>query len=98
MNGTGLLLLKAAFKRPRKLTEESVVDCQTLVTTAPYFKVDYTNYQRYELSLDWPTGFMHPCYLQMVALPLQLSLLVNKKSPFRTLGLVHIHNYIEQHH
>lgn len=40
---------------------------------------------------------LHPCYLQTLSLPLQMECLLDRKSPFPLLGLVHIRNTIIQH-
>lgn len=39
----------------------------------------------------------HPCYLQTLSLPLQMACLLDKKSPFPLLGLVHIRNDVTQY-
>ncbi|WP_414827985.1 MaoC family dehydratase [Alteromonas sp. H39] len=39
----------------------------------------------------------HPCYLQTLSLPLQMACLLDKKSPFPLLGLVHIRNTVTQY-
>ncbi len=40
---------------------------------------------------------VHPCYIQVLALKLQLRCLLDKKSPFAAMGLVHIENTIVVH-
>lgn len=40
---------------------------------------------------------IHPCYLQTLSLPLQMACLLDKKSPFPLLGLVHIRNDVTQY-
>lgn len=91
------LLFKALVKRTIPLTSDVLESCQRLQQTDDYFKIDYANYQLYHLAVDWPDEFLHPCYLQMAALPLQLDLLLHPQSPFKPLGLVHIHNHITQY-
>lgn len=97
LNSLGLLV-KAGFKRGKQLTPQILSECAEVQVNDPYFKIDYANYQDYELDTDWPEVYMHPCYLQMASLAMQLKLLLDKRSPFKTMGLVHIHNHIFQHH
>ena len=53
------------------------------------------HYQRYCRLINWPAEqALHPCYLQMVSLPLQLKCLTTATSPFPVLGLVHRANQI----
>jgi len=96
MSNLLFLLSRALFKRGRPVSPDMVKCLAGISVDDPYFKIDYANYQRYELATDWPNVFTHPCYLQMATLPMQLSLLLHKASPFKTLGLVHIHNHIVQ--
>ncbi|MFC3094743.1 hypothetical protein DRW07_12335 [Alteromonas sediminis] len=90
------LFARALFKRRRELTPDVLKKMASVSVDDPYFKVDYANYQRYELATDWPSVFTHPCYLQMASLPMQFALIMHKSSPFKALGLVHIHNQITQ--
>ena len=62
-------------------------------------KSDAAHYKRYCEVVDWHAEEQtHPCYLQVLALDLQLKCLLDKKSPFAAMGLVHIDNTITVHH
>jgi hypothetical protein len=89
-------LLAAAFKRGRPISATSIKTCAELTLTENHYKVDYNHYMEFEMAMQWPNLYPHPCYLQMVALPLQLQLLTHEKSPFKAVGLVHLHNKIIQ--
>ena len=43
-----------------------------------------------------PEQQVHPCFLHVLAFPLHLSLMVQKSFAFKLLGLVHLHNEIQQ--
>jgi hypothetical protein len=60
------------------------------------FAVDLDHYVKYTSAVKWNANRFHPCYLQMVTLPLQLQVLTHFNSPFKPLGLVHLHNSIIQ--
>ncbi|GGW86024.1 MaoC/PaaZ C-terminal domain-containing protein [Alteromonas halophila] len=56
------------------------------------------HYRRYCDVVGWhDSDQVHPCYLQVLALRLQLKCLLDKKSPFAAMGLIHIENAIEVH-
>lgn len=60
--------------------------------------IDPAHYASYCELTGWNgKGDLHPCYLQTLSLPLQMECLLDKKSPFPLLGLVHIKNAITQH-
>lgn len=62
-------------------------------------KPDPAHYKRYCEVVDWHNDTQtHPCYLQVLALDLQLKCLLDKKSPFAAMGLVHIDNTITVYH
>ena len=57
--------------------------------------VDNKHYAAYCQEMHWPKSHrMHPVYLQMLSLPLQMQCLLDKKSPFPLLGLIHGKNDI----
>ncbi|MEW9798759.1 MaoC family dehydratase [Alteromonas sp. CYL-A6] len=59
------------------------------------FRFDPSHYQRYCRVTGWTREQeLHPCYLQVATLPQQLTCLLDKKSPFAPVGLVHIENDI----
>jgi hypothetical protein len=61
-----------------------------------HYKINYQHYGLYQHMMQWNSSFTHPCYLQMITLPMQLKLLSLPESPVTPMGLVHIHNRIVQ--
>lgn len=60
---------------------------------------DKAHYQRYCQVVNWHQDEqVHPCYIQIIALELQLQCLLDKKSPFAAMGLVHIDTQITVKH
>lgn len=54
-------------------------------------------YTAYCAMTQWKDAVvLHPCFIQMCSLPLQMQCLLDPKSPFALLGLVHIRNQIVQ--
>ncbi|GEA11873.1 hypothetical protein KUL49_22480 [Alteromonas sp. KUL49] len=54
-----------------------------------------THYQKFCELVGWQTSmYVHPLYLQMMSLELQMQCLLDKKSPFPLLGLVHVENQV----
>ena len=89
--------VKLAVRPKRKGVKADTLDTlRTLTVRESYFKVDYCHYRKYEFNLRWMSDFTHPCYLQMLTLPMQLELLADERCPFNPVGLVHIHNSIVQ--
>ncbi len=87
---------KALFKR---------VDARQLMQFKPptlpqriYTKtlnIDNAHYCSFCHEVDWPvSAHPHPLYLQMLSLPLQMQCLLDKKSPFPLLGLIHAANKV----
>lgn len=61
------------------------------------FSFSQGHYRRYCELVGWSdASTVHPCYLQVATLPLQLACLLDKKSPFAPAGLIHINNEIWQ--
>lgn len=59
--------------------------------------INPSHYHRYCDITHWQHGDrLHPCYLQMLSLPLQMRCLAHPRSPFPLLGLVHRKNQISQ--
>jgi len=59
--------------------------------------IDANHYHQYCDLVKWsPAGSLHPCYLQMLSLPLQLQCLTTVNSPFPVMGLIHKANQIIQ--
>ena len=96
MVGTVKKCIKILFKKAVRIDRTTLEELQNVVVEDTYFKLDYRNYQRFIIAVDWLNLFVHPAYLQMASLPMQLSLLLDRRSPFNLLGLVHIHNEIIQ--
>ncbi len=89
--------VKSAVRPKRKgVNADTLNTLRTLTVNESYFKVDYCHYRKYEFNLRWMSDFTHPCYLQMLTLPMQLELLADERCPFNPVGLVHIHNSIVQ--
>ncbi|MBO1255314.1 hypothetical protein J3L16_06390 [Alteromonas sp. 5E99-2] len=89
--------IKHAIKKKNTTFDaEALSSLRAITITDPYFKVDYRHYRQYEFRLRWMSDFTHPCYLQMLTLPMQLELLTDERCPFNPVGLVHIHNSIVQ--
>ncbi len=54
-----------------------------------------THYQAFCELVNWePSAYVHPLYVQMMSLELQMQCLLDKKSPFPLLGLVHVENRV----
>jgi acyl dehydratase len=60
-------------------------------------KIDAHHVTTFNQIVDWQQqGILHPGYLHTLAFPLQLKLMLHQSFPFSIIGLVHIHNKIEQ--
>lgn len=63
---------------------------------AKQIRVNNAHYADFCKEVDWShRDQVHPLYLQMLSLPLQMQCLVDKKSPFPLLGLIHAANTVE---
>lgn len=52
----------------------------------------------YHRTVNWPlldSGIVHPNYIQVLTLPMQLKLMSSAPFPFKTLGLVHLANKVD---
>ena len=59
--------------------------------------IDESLLTRYNQLLGWPDEkYLHPAFLHVLAMPLHLSLLLEKNFPFSVKGLIHIRNQISQ--
>lgn len=92
------LLLRALLHRPNK---QQLKQFKPPAVPSMQFEqevmIDRANYQRYCDLTQWSDADnLHPCYLQMLALPMHMQCLANKRSPFPLLGLVHRENQIQQ--
>ncbi len=92
------LILRAATQRADKarlvqFKPPALPSCQY----SRSLRIDKAHYQQYCEQMDWPVyNVLHPCYLQMVSLPLQLQCLTTVNSPFPVMGLIHKSNQINQ--
>jgi hypothetical protein len=89
-------LLKAAFYKPQLL------DCDIPVlpvsSLCQEIQINATHYDRYNKIVNWEPGLVsviHPNYLQVLTIPMQIEMMVNKPFPFKPVGLVHLANHIE---
>lgn len=58
--------------------------------------IDNKHYSKFCQEVAWPVSdHVHPLYLQMLSLPLQMRCLLDKQSPFPLLGLIHCANAVE---
>jgi len=58
--------------------------------------IDNKHYGKFCQEVAWPVSeHVHPLYLQMLSLPLQMRCLLDKQSPFPLLGLIHCANKVE---
>jgi hypothetical protein len=89
-------LLKAALYNPQLL------DCDTPVLPVSSLRqeiqINAMHCERYNQIVNWKLGLasvIHPNYLQVLTLPMQLEMMVSKPFPFKPMGLVHLANQIE---
>ena len=91
------LMFRALTHRPDKnLLRQFKPPVLPAITREQIVTVDPSHYQRYATITGWQHEAMHPCYLQVLSLPLQMQCLAHKRSPFPLLGLVHRANTIRQ--
>lgn len=91
------LLAKSALYRPRidetidQVKLPDLAKRQSIIINGPHC-------ERYNRLCEWQPGIasvVHPNYIQVLSLPMQLSMMVEVPFPFKPLGLVHISNQIE---
>ncbi|ALM89898.1 MULTISPECIES: MaoC family dehydratase [Alteromonas] len=88
---------KALFKRvdTRQLMQFKPPTLPPRIYTKQ-INIDNKHYGAFCQEVAWPdAATMHPLYLQMLSLPLQMQCLLDKKSPFPLLGLIHAANRVE---
>lgn len=88
---------KALFKRvdKRKLMQFKPPTLPQRIYTKT-LRIDQTHYEKFCKEVAWlESGRIHPLYLQMVSLPLQMQCLLDKQSPFPLLGLIHSGNRVD---
>lgn len=64
------------------------------LTQSEVVTIDPKHYLKYCELTQWTYSTLHPCYLQVLSLPMQLACLSHPRSPFPVLGLVHRKNVI----
>nr|WP_136250147.1 MaoC/PaaZ C-terminal domain-containing protein [Ningiella ruwaisensis] len=97
------LLAKAAIYRP----EAQSLDIGALSQMLERAEVPVlpSHYHRYHFLVKWPSltsshssdaplDTIHPCYAQVLSLPLQMKLMTRAPFPFKAFGLIHIANKI----
>lgn len=95
------LMARAAFKRTDKKVLQGKLDLSLPAKVVRFSQIaadpnELNNY--YEL-IGWPEAkckYLHPCYLHILAFPLHIRLMLQDDFPFSLLGLVHLHNRLEQ--
>ncbi|MCW8092907.1 MaoC/PaaZ C-terminal domain-containing protein [Alteromonas sp. ASW11-130] len=87
-------LMRGADKqRLTQFKPPSLVD----VTATKNLLINFEHYQSYCALVDWEkVSRLHPLYLQVQSLSLQMLCLADKHNPFPLLGLVHISNHVWQ--
>lgn len=86
----------SAIRLDKTFRPKEHVEFASVCLNERHFKIDYRHYGLYRHMMEWASTFTHPCYLQMITLPMQLKLLSLRQSPVTPIGLVHIHNRIVQ--
>ncbi|AWL12461.1 Fatty-acyl-CoA synthase [Saliniradius amylolyticus] len=87
------LFVKAVAKRSRAMSEPALPQHRLALTMRPIT----AKLKAYHRLVGWQGEGIHPCWLQVRALPLQLSLLTDKCCPFAVMGLMHMKNRIQQY-
>lgn len=89
-------LLKAALYNPQRFDSDVPVLPKNSVRKE--IRINTVHCERYNKAVNWKLGIasvIHPNYLQVLTLPMQLEMMTNKPFPFRPMGLVHLANHIE---
>ncbi|MFC4701850.1 MaoC/PaaZ C-terminal domain-containing protein [Glaciecola siphonariae] len=88
-------LAKAAIYRPPAFAASSLIMPQQVLSQQ--HRILPAHFDNYHRLVNWPAamhGYMHPNYIQVLTLPMQLSMMTQSPFPFKALGLVHIANKI----
>jgi hypothetical protein len=94
MINTGLI--KAVFYTPDN--NESIKPLLPETTLTRDIQINVPHCEQYNKLVNWQPGIVsviHPNYLQVLTLPMQLAMMANKPFPFKPIGLVHLANNIE---
>jgi hypothetical protein len=89
-------LLKAALYSPQR--QESAVPVLPENSLRKEIQINTAHCERYNKAVNWKLGIasvIHPNYLQVLTLPMQLEMMINEPFPFKPMGLVHLANHIE---
>ncbi|MFT6329253.1 MAG: hypothetical protein ACJAYN_001184 [Bermanella sp.] len=89
-------LLKAALYNPQR--HDCDIPALPLSSLRKEIQINTIHCERYNTAVRWRLGIasvIHPNYLQVLTLPMQLEMMVNKPFPFKPMGLVHLANFIK---
>jgi hypothetical protein len=89
-------LLKAALYNPQRLDADTPVLPESSIRKE--IRINNAHCERYNKAVHWKLGIasvIHPNYLQVLTLPMQLQMMINEPFPFKPMGLVHLANHIE---
>lgn len=89
-------LLKAAMYSPQRLDSDAPVLPEN--TLRKEIQINTVHCERYNKAVNWKLGIasvIHPNYLQVLTLPMQLEMMIKEPFPFKPMGLVHLANHIE---
>jgi hypothetical protein len=89
-------LIKAAFYTPDN--NEFIKPLLPETNLTREIKINAPHCEQYNRLVNWQSGIgsvIHPNYLQVLTLPMQLAMMANKPFPFKPMGLVHLANNIE---
>ena len=92
-------LLKAAMYSPQRLDSDVPVLPENIVRKD--IRINTVHCERYNKAVNWKLGIasvIHPNYLQVLTLPMQLEMMINEPFPFKPMGLVHLANHIEMNY
>ncbi len=89
-------LLKAALYSPQRLDSDIPVLPENSMRKE--IRINTVHCERYNKAVNWKLGIasvIHPNYLQVLTLPMQLEMMIHEPFPFKPMGLVHLANHIE---
>lgn len=90
----GLLAKAAIYRPPANLTSAYALPGQIIIAQQLISPAHCESYHRL---VGWPSAeqhYLHPNYIQVLTLPMQLKMMTKFPFPFKALGLVHIANKI----
>lgn len=91
-----LAMLKAAFYKPHPVTGELPILPDYSLSKS--LRINASHCEKYNKLVAWRLGIasvIHPNYLQVLTLPMQLSMMSSDPFPFKPMGLVHLANVIK---